>query len=72
LVSKLAANALVVTSDNNSDNDTKPKTVELVSDSLIHHWQLLQDWINDKRDFRTWQNRLRVDLEKWDKADAKD
>jgi len=72
LVSKLAANALVVTSDKHTDSDTKPKTVELVSDSLIHHWQRLQDWINEKREFRAWQNRLRVDLEKWEKADAKD
>jgi len=63
LVGKLAANGLVVvTSDNN---------VELVSDALIHHWPRLQGWINEKREFRSWQNRLRVDIEKWENANAK-
>lgn len=62
LVGKLAAKGLVVISDNN---------VELVSDALIHHWQRLQYWFNERREFRAWQNRLRADIEKWEKVNAK-
>lgn len=40
-------------------------TVEVVHEALIREWDTLRDWINANRDFRTWQERLKVALREW-------
>ena len=40
-------------------------TVEVVHEALIREWGSLRDWINANRDFRTWQERLKVALREW-------
>ncbi len=47
LVIRLADKRLVVTG---RDKNSKQDTVELVHEALIHHWQLLKDWINENRE----------------------
>ena len=64
LVRRLGDARLVVTGRDKEDRDT----AELVHESLIQHWPLLQGWMKDARPFRTWQNRLRQDLEAWRRA----
>ncbi|XVV03006.1 CU044_2847 family protein [Actinosynnema sp. CA-248983] len=33
-----------------------PSTVELAHHALVDHWQRLHDWVEESRDFRTWQD----------------
>jgi energy-coupling factor transporter ATP-binding protein EcfA2 len=40
-------------------------TVELVHETLIREWGTLREWINANRQFRTWQQRLKVALREW-------
>ncbi|MEG5066199.1 CHAT domain-containing protein, partial [Microcoleus sp. B3-A4] len=40
-------------------------TVEVVHEALIREWGTLREWINANRDFRTWQERLKVALGEW-------
>jgi len=40
-------------------------TVEVVHEALIREWGTLREWINATRDFRTWQERLKVALREW-------
>jgi len=40
-------------------------TVEVVHEALIREWGTLREWINANRDFRTWQERLKVALREW-------
>ena len=40
-------------------------TVEVVHEALIREWGTLRKWINDNRDFRMWQERLKVTLREW-------
>jgi hypothetical protein len=40
-------------------------TVEVVHEALIREWDTLRDWINANRQFRTWQERLKVALREW-------
>ena len=40
-------------------------TVELVHEALISGWQRLHEWIERDREFRIWQERLRVALQQW-------
>ncbi|MEG4121511.1 CHAT domain-containing protein, partial [Microcoleus sp. N9_B4] len=40
-------------------------TVELVHETLIRQWGTLREWINANRQFRTWQERLKVALREW-------
>ena len=61
LVTKLADARLVVTSKNTANQ----KTVELVHEALINNWDKLQQWINNDRRFRAWQERLRLDMYQW-------
>jgi hypothetical protein len=37
----------------------------VVHEALIREWGTLRDWINANRDFRTWQERLKVALREW-------
>ncbi|MBD0264796.1 MAG: CHAT domain-containing protein, partial [Tolypothrix sp. Co-bin9] len=40
-------------------------TVEVVHEALIREWGTLREWINANREFRTWQERLKVGLREW-------
>jgi WD40 repeat protein len=40
-------------------------TVEVVHEALIREWGTLREWVNANRDFRTWQERLKVALREW-------
>ncbi|MBD2606302.1 CHAT domain-containing protein, partial [Scytonema hofmannii FACHB-248] len=40
-------------------------TVEVVHEALIREWETLREWINANRQFRTWQERLKVALREW-------
>ncbi|BBD53829.1 WD-40 repeat-containing protein [Planktothrix agardhii NIES-204] len=40
-------------------------TVEVIHEALIREWETLRQWINDNREFRTWQERLKLALREW-------
>ena len=40
-------------------------TVEVVHEALIREWGTLREWINANRQFRVWQERLKVALREW-------
>jgi len=37
----------------------------VVHEALIREWGTLRDWMNANRQFRTWQERLKVALREW-------
>jgi hypothetical protein len=63
LVTELADERLVVTGRDAQGRET----VEVVHEALLRHWQPLRQWIEQDRQFRVWQNRLRLDLQEWEK-----
>jgi WD40 repeat protein len=63
LVTRLASERLVVTGQ---DAIAKAETVELVHEALIYAWKRLQDWIEENRNFRLWQERLRATIQQWE------
>ena len=40
-------------------------TVEVVHEALIREWGTLREWMNTNREFRTWQERLKMGLREW-------
>ncbi len=64
LVSYLAGHQarLVVTGRQETED-----TVEVVHEALIREWLTLRGWMNVNRQFRTWQERLKVALREWKK-----
>jgi len=42
-------------------------TVEVVHEALIREWGTLREWMNTNREFRTWQERLKLALREWKK-----
>ncbi len=48
------------------------ETVEVVHEALIWEWQILRNWINEDRAFRTWQERLRTALRQWETSNYDD
>jgi WD40 repeat protein len=56
LVQKLADQRLIVT---NFNPNTREETAEIVHEILIKSWQTLRNWLEQNRDFRIWQQRLR-------------
>ncbi|AVH68415.1 nSTAND1 domain-containing NTPase [Nostoc sp. 'Peltigera membranacea cyanobiont' N6] len=66
LVQKLAAFSarLVVTSRNTANEET----VEIVHEALIRNWNKLRQWMDSDRDFRTWQERLRIVMRQWEQT----
>jgi WD40 repeat protein len=66
LVTSLASDRLVVTGQ---DAITKTETVELVHEALISEWSRLRSWIDENRDFRLWQERLRGAVQQWKASD---
>ena len=61
LVTELADERLVVTGRDAQGQET----VEVVHEALLRHWQPLRQWIEQDRQFRVWQNRLRLALQEW-------
>lgn len=64
LVSYLAgytARLVVTGNDNKSGEDT----VEVVHEALIREWLTLRKWINGDRQFRIWQERLKLAIHEW-------
>jgi energy-coupling factor transporter ATP-binding protein EcfA2 len=66
LVTRLASARLVTTNRNES---TKEETVEIVHEALIKSWGRLEYWFVSDRDFRKWQERLRLTIGTWKKYD---
>jgi len=67
LVTKLAnAEArLVVTG---RDEAKKQPTVEVVHEALIRGWDRLREWMEEDREFRKWQDRLRAEKDIWENS----
>ncbi|MEA5518209.1 CHAT domain-containing protein, partial [Limnoraphis robusta] len=42
-------------------------TVEVIHEALIREWLTLREWMNANRQFRTWQERLKLSLREWKK-----
>jgi hypothetical protein len=49
------------------DAEGRP-TVELAHDALIDRWTRLRDWVDADREFRMWQDELRDDHVRWQRA----
>ncbi len=64
LVSYLAGHTarLVVTG---RDDKSREDTVEVVHEALIREWSTLKEWMNANREFRVWQERLKVAMHEW-------
>ena len=62
LVTELANERLVVTGRDAQGHET----VEVVHEALLRHWQPLRQWIEQDRQFRVWQNRLRLAIREWE------
>ena len=65
LVTQLADARLVVTGRNAAEQET----VEVVHEALIQNWGQLRQWMENHREFRTWQERLRTALRQWEEAE---
>lgn len=64
LVQKLASERLVVTG---RDETNGIETVEIVHEALIREWGTFREWIKNNREFRLWQDRLKQDVQEWEK-----
>lgn len=42
-----------------------PDTAELAHEALLSAWPRLAAWVDDNREFRTWQERLRRNMREW-------
>ena len=62
LVARLAGERLVVTSRDDASGEDR---VEVVHETLITQWSRLRGWLQEDREFRAWQERLRQDLRDW-------
>lgn len=62
LVDVLAKERLVIAS---RDETSGKETVEIVHEALLRHWQRLRSWIDEDREFRLWQDKLRQYLNDW-------
>ncbi|MCS6827646.1 MAG: hypothetical protein NZ553_13605 [Caldilinea sp.] len=60
LAQKLADLRLIVAGRSEGE-----ESIELVHEALIRHWSLLREWMDEDRDFRRWQQRLRTFLQHW-------
>jgi uncharacterized protein YjbI with pentapeptide repeats len=60
-VQQLAGERLVVTNWDPAGQET----VEVAHEALIHGWRRLATWMEENRDFRAWQERLRIALAQW-------
>ncbi len=62
LIKRLADSRLVVT----ASNETGEETVEVIHEALIKEWSILREWMEESRQFRTWQTRLRERMREWE------
>ena len=65
LVTRLADARLVVTG---YDEKTNLETVEIVHEALILNWEELRKWMYQGREFRYWQEQLRVAIITWNRS----
>jgi hypothetical protein len=65
LVKKLADARLVVTGREEASGQ---EMVEVAHEALIQNWTRLQSWLNADREFLLWRQRLRHDLEDWQRT----
>ncbi|MCP5084564.1 MAG: WD40 repeat domain-containing protein, partial [Alphaproteobacteria bacterium] len=64
LVQQLAdARTRLLITDQPKEDD---ETAELIHEALIQRWGQLKRWMNADRTFRLWQERLRLDIERWE------
>ncbi|MBW4502614.1 MAG: WD40 repeat domain-containing protein [Scytonema hyalinum WJT4-NPBG1] len=47
------------------DDKSQEDTVEVVHEALIREWITLREWMNANREFRVWQERLKVAMREW-------
>ncbi len=50
------------------DEITGEETVEIVHEALIRYWNRLHKWMEENREFRLWQERLRARMSEWERA----
>ncbi len=62
LVQHLANKRLVVTGQGSARQE---QTVEVVHEALIRGWDRLKEWLEENRQFRAWQERLRTAIDRW-------
>jgi len=60
LARRLADLRLVVTGRNLNED-----SVELVHEALTRNWGRLRQWVDEDREFRRWQQRLRTNVQQW-------
>ena len=65
LVKKLTDGRLLVTG---RDAASGQEIVEVAHEALIQHWSRFQGWLNADREFLLWRQRLRHDLEDWQRT----
>lgn len=65
LVKFLADQRLVVTG---WDDTEKIETVEILHEALIREWGTLREWIKANREFRIWQERLKLEIRDWENS----
>jgi len=75
VVAKLADARLVVTGSRTLEatltanfqesSSAFEETVEVIHETLITKWKILKNWIDGDREFRTWQERMRVYMSPW-------
>ena len=64
VVKKLADERLLVTAQGTGDEDT----VEVSHEALIRHWNRLQIWLNEDREFLLWRERFRALFQEWHRS----
>ena len=67
LVVRLSDARLVVSG---RDELTNEETVEVIHEALIRGWNRLRDWMEEDREFRLWQERLRARMSEWVRANC--
>ena len=65
LIAQLANGRLVVT---NRHEMTNVETVEIIHEALIKNWRRLKQWMESDREFRRWQEQLRVVIRQWENS----
>ncbi|NEQ38190.1 MAG: tetratricopeptide repeat protein, partial [Okeania sp. SIO3I5] len=68
----LADARLVVTNKIEGKIETDRETVEIIHEALIREWGTLRGWIDVNREFRTWQERLKVRMQEWETSSRDD
>jgi serine phosphatase RsbU (regulator of sigma subunit) len=66
IVQRLAGDRLVITDRSEAIGQ---QTAELVHEALIRTWARLRGWIDEDRQFRTWQEQMRAAIGRWRNAE---